>query len=961
MAHRRARSSGITADDGGRLRTTAPPTISAACYNLPLSPLSEAFGGIQWEALSHRLAMPSAASSAFGDAPALTTGQCSLLRSSEANPMEYTLAVFDEAHTLCRTLLHVLELITLQCGSATSTSTSTAATTTGATTTAAATGRNSHHRPTSPTTDGMPVTTSWDQDEQVLLDEEDALQVYYEQPLTVITHFVISQLYDFLRCLLESSMSSSISERGKNNVTVAEQSTNQPRLDLLSSTPTTTSSTASPRKRLLFETQNPKQHCTIWDYFYDPTDGSLLEDWRPLLKILYKTVGGSAAYIDTFISRGASLCLAYILRAGCPSFQTISQQKLLGSSPSASSSLPSEEALQALIGWIASRLQSASANKYGSNGHTAAIYASTNVRIVTPAFMVLSTCHECRIFLDQAGGVGYLVRHIRSMVQSGRGTVQTLQRTSSRDASEADGGTDFRRGSSATFTMKHHIVSTSTTAATAGAVSGGTSTASVPGTGPVGNSPYRDKPSVSRLSSSFRAADVLSSTISLPSAVTLTGMATTTTTTTTTAATTTATTRSTQHIKKRMTIYSTSAQQLYELVFCLWTMTYECCVSALSQEDASSASRPQHQILRNFQRNHAIFVLCDVVANAPREKITRLGLNALRNLAATANMTTAAATPTTAAKRNEFDDQLFLSFSNTSIGDDDDDDNDRTHYSSNPPPFLREMIGYGFHRTLTLLKERTAATTADPDMLEDLQHLLQLIESSYKDMTKFQLYQAEVATTKLRWGVLHKQQFFQQNARSMERNNFQVVKQLIGILKKYTRRYLQFIPTASGTFIDRRQHPHQTDMSTFFQASTTDVSYNRFVAEDRTRSKFCNGVSNIGGRSKSKGSDSSNSKSNSKSIRKSIYRDGGGDDNDDSNGGGDDDDEDKEEGTSTAAIACYDLGEFVRFYPNGRQIVNQFGLKPLILCLIHSEDEELQHQALVCLSKLLLSSSRRMK
>ncbi len=54
-----------------------------------------------------------------------------------------------------------------------------------------------------------------------------------------------------------------------------------------------------------------------------------------------------------------------------------------------------------------------------------------------------------------------------------------------------------------------------------------------------------------------------------------------------------------------------------------------------------------------------------------------------------------------------------------------------------------------------------------------------------------------------------------------------------------------------------------------------------------------------------------------------------------------------------AAIACYDIGEFVRHYPNGRAIAKRLGAKELVMPLIEHENVELQRHALHCVSKIM--------
>jgi hypothetical protein len=57
-----------------------------------------------------------------------------------------------------------------------------------------------------------------------------------------------------------------------------------------------------------------------------------------------------------------------------------------------------------------------------------------------------------------------------------------------------------------------------------------------------------------------------------------------------------------------------------------------------------------------------------------------------------------------------------------------------------------------------------------------------------------------------------------------------------------------------------------------------------------------------------------------------------------------------------AAIACFDIGEFVRHYPNGKHIAKRLGARDVVMGLIEHEDAEVQRQALLCISKLLVQN-----
>jgi len=56
------------------------------------------------------------------------------------------------------------------------------------------------------------------------------------------------------------------------------------------------------------------------------------------------------------------------------------------------------------------------------------------------------------------------------------------------------------------------------------------------------------------------------------------------------------------------------------------------------------------------------------------------------------------------------------------------------------------------------------------------------------------------------------------------------------------------------------------------------------------------------------------------------------------------------------AIACYDLGEFVRFYPNGRLVAKGMGARDVALLATEHENPDVQAQALLCISKILITN-----
>jgi hypothetical protein len=118
----------------------------------------------------------------------------------------------------------------------------------------------------------------------------------------------------------------------------------------------------------------------------------------------------------------------------------------------------------------------------------------------------------------------------------------------------------------------------------------------------------------------------------------------------------------------RQTGAGASVQQLYELCYCLWLLSFDCTDS--------------QDIRNHFHRDGAVLALVDLVAAAPREKIVRLALSTLRNLA----VCKAAELVGSSAKR-----------------------------AMTGSVFLIEMIGCGLLKWIDLMKERQ---WKDPDLIE---------------------------------------------------------------------------------------------------------------------------------------------------------------------------------------------------------------------------------------------------
>jgi len=244
-----------------------------------------------------------------------------------------------------------------------------------------------------------------------------------------------------------------------------------------------------------------------------------------------------------------------------------------------------------------------------------------------------------------------------------------------------------------------------------------------------------------------------------------------------------------------------SVQQLYELCFCVWALTYEC--------GADAAVRAA------FARDGAVPALVDLVASAPREKVVRVALSALRSLAQCGDAPGGPPRATPGRK------------------------------GATGAAFLGEMIGCGLMKYVDQMQERQ---WTDPDFVEDLDVLHKLLHDNFREMSRWDVYLAEVQSGSLEWGFLHTEKFFKEHAMQFEGpdGNFFVVKLLVAL-------------TAS----------------------------------------------------------------NDEEVQ---------------------------------SIACYDIGEFVRHYPNGRAIARSLGAKDIVMKLVDHRNKEVQRHALTAVSKMMVQN-----
>eukprot|EP00543_Licmophora_paradoxa_P006204 CAMPEP_0202445190 /NCGR_PEP_ID=MMETSP1360-20130828/4065_1 /ASSEMBLY_ACC=CAM_ASM_000848 /TAXON_ID=515479 /ORGANISM="Licmophora paradoxa, Strain CCMP2313" /LENGTH=527 /DNA_ID=CAMNT_0049061375 /DNA_START=46 /DNA_END=1629 /DNA_ORIENTATION=+ len=178
-----------------------------------------------------------------------------------------------------------------------------------------------------------------------------------------------------------------------------------------------------------------------------------------------------------------------------------------------------------------------------------------------------------------------------------------------------------------------------------------------------------------------------------------------------------------------------SVQQLYELSFCLWCLTYDLL--------------PNYTVRADFAKDGlAVAALVDLVAIAPREKVVRVALSSLSNLA------------------TSIADQSPAPAGSPAL--------DGTH-------FLSEMIACGLMKAITHLRDRQFT---DPDIIDDVDRLHKLLVENYKEMSRWEVYKNEVESGHLQWGSTHTEAFFKENAKMLEGKDgdFHLLKVLIALL-----------------------------------------------------------------------------------------------------------------------------------------------------------------------------------
>lgn len=241
-------------------------------------------------------------------------------------------------------------------------------------------------------------------------------------------------------------------------------------------------------------------------------------------------------------------------------------------------------------------------------------------------------------------------------------------------------------------------------------------------------------------------------------------------------------------------------QHVYELCFVLWTFSMQSEDTGATDSVFHGDFGEQRELKRTFTVSPTVATLVEFYAAAPSRKVVRMITAVLHNLA-----------------QSEDDDLLVEIFSTNC---------------------LRLLEG-----NMDQSKSRFAR---DEELEEDTKGLHELLLSNHTELSSFDRYKAELESGNLRWGIVHTEQFWKDNHRFMDANNWLLLKLLISFLE------------------------HEDPL--------------------------------------------------------------------------------------VVMVALFDLGEFCRFFPNGRLIVKSLGGKDLALGLVQSEHAEIANHALTCTSKIMVAN-----
>ncbi|KAK8795665.1 hypothetical protein WA158_000322 [Blastocystis sp. Blastoise] len=168
-----------------------------------------------------------------------------------------------------------------------------------------------------------------------------------------------------------------------------------------------------------------------------------------------------------------------------------------------------------------------------------------------------------------------------------------------------------------------------------------------------------------------------------------------------------------------------NVQIMYEIIVCLWCLSY-------SPESIQAFTEITAEEVKS-QRGY-LFFLCEMLKSYSNEKLIR---------------------------------SILLLFTNI----------------LNIPQVIDLLIEYKLLRILRVISGKKYKDTELNDLIQSIHDQ---VVSNYKQLTSFELYEQEVNSGILKWGPRHTSEFFKDEIRSFEKDQFYLIKKLIEIVSRTT-------------------------------------------------------------------------------------------------------------------------------------------------------------------------------
>eukprot|EP00981_Chlorochromonas_danica_P010043 scaffold2953_cov187-Ochromonas_danica.AAC.8 len=272
-------------------------------------------------------------------------------------------------------------------------------------------------------------------------------------------------------------------------------------------------------------------------------------------------------------------------------------------------------------------------------------------------------------------------------------------------------------------------------------------------------------------------------------------------------------------------------QQLYDIVFILWALSLGCDTGPANAYNGSGPGGSEGlaaAVVEAFLQANVLPLLVELLGASPSRKVTRVIISVLRNLAQ----------GSTSPNFLLAQDQTTSTTPSSSVSN---------AINNRATLVLNEMYTAGLMRLVENYQQNQSfKQIGDPEAENDFKVLSDLLHRNFRELSTFERWASEILSGGLRWGILHTEKFWRENAKFVEADNFALLRSLI------------------------------------IHLSNPDPTI--------------------------------------------------------------------------ACIALYDLGEFTRFYPNGRVVVARLGGKDVVMKMLTSENEEVQKHVLQCISKLMVNN-----